>query len=109
MAKKVKKKSFKKTKKKTAKKSRAVKKKTVIVYSTPTCPWCRKTKEFLQEHDVSFKDFDVSADSKARDEMIKKSDQIGVPVLDIKGTIIVGYDVDKIVQALKIRKKRNFI
>jgi len=101
MAKKVKKKSF--------KKAGAVKKKTVIVYSTPTCPWCKKAKEFLQEHDVAFKDFDVSADSKAREEMIKKSDQIGVPVLDIKGTIIVGYDIDKISQALKIRKKRDFI
>lgn len=64
----------------------------VIVYSTPACPWCRKAKEFLQHHKVAFKDFDVSADSKARKEMIKKSGQIGVPVLDIKGTIIIGYD-----------------
>lgn len=89
--------------KKTAKKSG------VIVYSTPTCPWCKKAKEFLQKHKVDFKDFDVSADSKARDEMIKKSDQMGVPVLDIRGNIVVGYDIDKIMQALKIRKKNNIV
>ena len=108
VSRKVKKRSFKKSKKKTAKRSRIVKK-VVILYSTPTCPWCKKAKEFLQEHKVDFKDFDVSADSKARSEMIKKSDQMGVPVLDIKGNIIVGYDIDKITQALKIRKKRDFI
>ena len=98
-----KKKVKKKAVKKTAKKSR------VIVYSTPTCPWCKKAKEFLQQHKVAFKDFDVSADSKAKAEMIKKSDQIGVPVLDINGTIILGFDVEKIAQALKIRKKGHLI
>ncbi|MBW3004759.1 glutathione S-transferase N-terminal domain-containing protein [Candidatus Woesearchaeota archaeon] len=85
----------KKVKKKTKKKAK------VIVYSTPTCPWCRKAKEFLKEKKIAFKDYDVSVDEKARDEMIKKSDQMGVPVLDINGTIIVGYDQDAIKAALK--------
>ena len=89
-----KKKVKKKAKKKTAK---------VIVYSTPTCPWCRTAKEFLKKHNVAFKDFDVSTDEKAREEMIKKSDQMGVPVLDINGTIIVGFDIEKIKGALKIK------
>jgi glutaredoxin-like YruB-family protein len=89
-------------KKKVKKKAKKqIKKSKVIVYSTPTCPWCRTAKEFLKKHNVSFKDYDVSTDEKAREEMIKKSDQIGVPVLDINGTIIVGFDVDKIKEALK--------
>jgi len=86
-------------------KKKVKKKAKVIVYSAPTCPWCRRTKEFLKEHNISFKDYDVSVDDKARDEMIKKSDQMGVPVIDIGGKIIVGYDVDKMAEALNIRKK----
>jgi len=80
---------------------KAKKKHKVIVYSTPTCPWCNKAKEFLKENKVAFKDYDVSVDEKAREEMIKKSDQMGVPVLDINGKIIVGYDKDAIKDALK--------
>ncbi len=89
----------KKAKKKAKKK--AVKRARVIVYSTPTCPWCKKAKEFLKEKKIAFKDYDVSVDEKAREEMIQKSDQIGVPVLDINRTIIVGYDVDKMKAVLK--------
>lgn len=99
MGKKKVKKKAKKVKKKI--KKRPAKKLKVIVYSTPTCPWCRTAKEFLKKHNVSFKDFDVSTDEKAKKEMIKKSDQIGVPVLDISGTIIVGFDIEKIKYALK--------
>ncbi|MBW3002369.1 glutathione S-transferase N-terminal domain-containing protein [Candidatus Woesearchaeota archaeon] len=82
-------------------KKKVKKKAKVIVYSTPTCPWCRKAKEFLKEKKIAFKDYDVSVDDNARDEMIKKSDQMGVPVLDINGIIIVGYDEDAIKAALK--------
>jgi glutaredoxin-like YruB-family protein len=82
-------------------KKKVKKKAKVIVYSTPTCPWCRTAKEFLKNHNIAFKDYDVSVDEKARDEMIKKSDQMGVPVLDINGKIIVGYDQDAIQAALK--------
>lgn len=74
---------------------------TIKVYSTPTCPWCKKVKDFLKENNKEFEDLDVSSDAKARDEMIEKSGQMGVPVLDINGTIIVGFDIDKINQALK--------
>jgi|TARA_Y100000310_G_scaffold320927_1_gene377870 glutaredoxin-like YruB-family protein len=64
----------------------------VKVYSTKTCPWCHKAKEFLKEKKVKFEDIDVGADQKAADEMVKKSGQMGVPVIDIDGKIIVGFD-----------------
>ncbi|HOP99733.1 MAG TPA: glutaredoxin family protein [Acetivibrio clariflavus] len=65
---------------------------TVKVYSTPTCPWCTKAKEYLKSKNVDFEDIDVSKDPTAAVEMIKKSGQRGVPVLDINGNIIVGFD-----------------
>lgn len=75
---------------------------TVTVYSTPTCPWCKKTKEFLKENKVSFKSVDVSTDKAAMEEMQKKSGQLGVPVIDANGTIITGFDEDKLKKALKL-------
>lgn len=74
----------------------------VKVYSTPTCPWCRRAKEFLAENKVEFKDIDVSSDQKASEEMVEKSGQMGVPVLDIDGTILVGFDQEKIKETLKL-------
>ena len=74
----------------------------VKVYSTPTCPWCTKAKKFLSEHKIEFEDINVAADASARDDMIKKSGQMGVPVLDIDGQIILGFDVAKIRTALNI-------
>ena len=68
----------------------------VKIYSTPTCPWCKKVKEFLNEKGVKFDDLDVASDEKARNEMIEKSGQMGVPVLDIKGKIIIGFDQEAI-------------
>ena len=75
----------------------------VIIYSTPGCPWCAKTKAFLKEHKIAFKDIDVSKDEKAGQEIVKKSGQMGVPVTDINGTIIVGFDEAKLKKALKIK------
>jgi len=74
--------------------------KKVKVYSTPTCPWCIRVKEFLKENNTEFQNFDVSTDKLAADEMVKISGQMGVPVLDINGTIIVGFDKEKIKLAL---------
>ena len=70
--------------------------KKVTVYSTPTCPWCTKAKEFLKENKVSFDDVDVSADHQKAKEMVEKSGQMGVPVIDINGTIIIGFDQERI-------------
>ncbi len=70
--------------------------KSVKVYSTPTCPWCIRTKQFLKENNIAFDDVDVGADQAAAEEMIQKSGQMGVPVLDIDGEIIVGFDKERI-------------
>ncbi|MFB6181870.1 MAG: glutaredoxin family protein [Candidatus Magasanikbacteria bacterium] len=73
----------------------------VTVYSTPSCPYCKKVKSFLDENDVDYEDYDVSQDQEKQQEMIDKSDQMGVPVVDIDGEIIVGFDKNKIEEALE--------
>ncbi len=75
----------------------------VTIYSTPTCPYCKLAKQFLAEHNVAFTDIDVSADTDKAKEMIKKSGQMGVPVIDFDGTIIIGFDQKKLKQALGIK------
>lgn len=74
--------------------------KNIKVYSTPTCPWCLRTKQFLKENNIGFEDIDVSSNQTAAEEMIQKSGQMGVPVVDIDGQIIVGFDKEKIRQSL---------
>jgi glutaredoxin-like YruB-family protein len=74
--------------------------KQVKIYSTPTCPWCIRTKQFLKENNITFQDLDVSTNQTLADEMVKKSGQMGVPVLDIEGEIIVGFDKERIKTAL---------
>jgi glutaredoxin-like YruB-family protein len=74
--------------------------KIVKVYSTPTCPYCVRAKQFLKENAVSFSDIDVSSDQDAAQEMIKRSGQMGVPVIDVDGDLIVGFDKEKIKRAL---------
>ncbi len=79
------------------------KKSKVIVYSTPTCPYCHAAKDFLKENKIDYKDVDVSKDQAAAQEMIEKSGQMGVPVIDINGTIIVGFDKEAMKKALKLK------
>jgi glutaredoxin 3 len=66
--------------------------KEVNVYSTPTCPWCKRAKQFLDANGVAYQDFDVAQDRAARDEMVKKSSQTSVPVIIIDGEIVVGFN-----------------
>lgn len=73
---------------------------TVKIYTTPTCLWCKKTKEFLKSKKIKYTEIDVSEDETAAQEMVKKSGQMGVPVLDIDGKIIVGYDPEAILKAV---------
>lgn len=75
---------------------------TVKVYSTKICPWCKKAKEWLANNNVKFTEYDVGSDDKAREEMIQKTGQLGVPVIDINGKFITGYDVDAMKKALGI-------
>lgn len=74
--------------------------KSVKVYSTPTCPWCIRAKQFLKENNIDFQNIDVSSDQQAVDDLMQKTGQMGVPVLDIEGEIIVGFDKEKIKIAL---------
>jgi len=76
--------------------------KNVLVYSTPTCPWCVRVKQFLKDNNITFQDYDVGIDQAKANEMISKSGQMGVPVIDIEGEIIVGFDKEKIKQLLNI-------
>ena len=73
----------------------------IKVYSTPTCPWCLKTKDFLRKNNVKFEDIDVSRDAKAAHEMVKLSGQMGVPVIYADGKVIIGFDEDKLNKIIK--------
>ena len=68
----------------------------VIVYSTPTCPHCHHVKDFLKEKGVEFVDIDVAADREKARYMVEKSGQMGVPVIEIDGEMIIGADFDAI-------------
>jgi len=76
--------------------------KIVKVYSTPTCPFCIRAKQFLKDNNIDYENLDVSSDQALGEEMVKKSGQMGVPVLDIDGEIIVGFDKERIKKALGI-------
>ncbi len=75
----------------------------VTIYSTPTCVYCRMAKDFFVKNNVAYVDHDVAADEAARNEMFSKSHQMGVPVIDIDGTIIVGFDKGTLEKALGIK------
>jgi len=73
----------------------------VKIYSTPTCPYCIKTKAYLDEKGIKYENFDVSSDKAKLEAMVKLSGQMGVPVLDIDGNIMVGFDKEKIDSLLR--------
>ena len=70
--------------------------KKVKIYSLPTCPHCIDAKAFLKEKKIDFEDIDISKNQKAADEMVEKTGQRGVPVLEIGEDIIIGFDKEKI-------------
>lgn len=72
----------------------------VTIYSTPSCPFCMMAKKFLKENNIDFEDMDVSSDQAKAQEMVQKSGRMAVPVIDIDGEIIVGFDKEKIRKAL---------
>ena len=76
--------------------------KNVTVYSTNTCPFCIRAKQFLKDNKIEFINIDVSEDQAKAQEMIKKSGQMGVPVIDVDGKIVIGFDKEKIKEALGI-------
>jgi len=74
----------------------------IVMYGTPSCHWCVKAKEFFAEKGVKYEYIDVQADTEKAKEMVEKSGQMGVPVIDIDGEILVGFDEDKIKKLLEI-------
>lgn len=74
----------------------------VIVFSTPTCTYCNMAKKYFREKGIKFKDVDVSRDAAAARDMVRRSGQQGVPVIDIGGKIVVGFDRPKIDKYLGI-------
>jgi len=76
----------------------------IRVFSTPTCPYCVTLKAYLDEKGISYEDINVAEDKEAAKEMIKKSGQMGVPVSEINGEIIIGFDKVKINQILGIKE-----
>jgi len=75
----------------------------VKVYSTSSCPWCNVAKDFLKKNNVEFEEINVGEDQQAAQEMVKKSGQMGVPVIEIDEQIIVGFNEAKIRELLEIK------
>ncbi len=76
----------------------------VRVFTSVSCPFCFTLKEFLKEKGIKFEEIDVSKDEKAREELIKKSGKMEVPVVEIDGQIVVGFDREKICKLLNIKE-----
>ena len=64
----------------------------IMIYSTPSCTFCTMAKDFLKENNVPFEEFDVASNLEKRKEMVQKSGQMGVPVIDVDGAVIIGFD-----------------
>lgn len=75
----------------------------VLVYTTPTCPYCQAAKRYLKERGVPFREVDVSRDPVGARDLVRKSGQMGVPVIDVNGKIIVGFDRGRLNQVLGLR------
>jgi len=72
----------------------------VTIYTTPSCSYCRVAKDYFRQHGVPFTEFNVAADPRRADEMLRRSGQMGVPVIDVNGRIIVGFNQSEIERAL---------
>ncbi|MBL8968119.1 MAG: glutathione S-transferase N-terminal domain-containing protein [Spirochaetaceae bacterium] len=73
----------------------------VTIYTTPSCSYCRIAKDYLRKKGVSFTEYNVAADPRRADEMVRKTGQMGVPVLDVNGRIILGFNEAAIESALR--------
>jgi len=76
--------------------------KQVTIYSTPTCHFCHAAKEFFDANHVAYTDYNVASDLTKRQEMIQKSGQMGVPVIDVGGELVVGFDEDRLRELLNV-------
>lgn len=78
----------------------------IKIYSTPTCPYCNMAKEFFKSKNVKFEDVDVSQNQEAAKEMVEKTGQMGVPVIEMNGETIIGFDKDRIEKILESKGKK---
>ena len=85
--------------------------KPITIYSTPTCVYCNMAKSFFKANSVNYTEYNVASDMERRKEMINKTGQMGVPVIDIGGEIVVGFDEPKLARLArdKIRKTSSQI
>lgn len=72
----------------------------VTIYTTPSCVYCKMAKEFFSKNSVEYQEKNVATDAEARDAMIQKSGQMGVPVIEVDGKIIIGFDQSRLKEAL---------
>jgi len=72
----------------------------IKIYSTPACPFCQMAKDFFADRGLEYEEIDVSINEKAADEMIQKTGQMGVPVIEIDGNIVIGFNRDEIEKLL---------
>ena len=77
--------------------------KNVSIYSTPTCTYCNLAKDFMKSKGVSYTEYNVASDIARRKEMVEKSGQMGVPVIDVDGSVMVGFDKAALAAALGIK------
>ena len=76
----------------------------ITIYTTPTCAFCHMAKEYFKAKQVEYEEKDVTTDQQAYNELIEKTNQLGVPVLDIDGTVVIGFDRPKIDATLQEKK-----
>mgnify|MGYP001570767165 CR=1 FL=1 len=77
--------------------------KNIKIYSTPTCVYCKMAKEFFKKHNATYTEHNVAEDDAAREEMINKTHQLGVPVIDIDGEVFVGFNRSELEKALGVK------
>lgn len=75
--------------------------KKVSIYSTPSCHFCNMAKDYFKENNIEYTEYNVAEDAEKRSEMMEKSGQMGVPVIDIEGELVVGFNEAKISELLK--------
>jgi len=76
--------------------------KEVTIYTTPSCVYCKMAKDFFRQQSIAYKEVDVAEDLGGRQEMIEKSGQLGVPVIDVAGQIIIGFDKPRLTELLEV-------
>ncbi|OGF63778.1 NrdH-redoxin [Candidatus Giovannonibacteria bacterium RIFCSPHIGHO2_02_42_15] len=77
--------------------------KDVKIYTTPVCSYCKMAKDLFQKNNIQFTEYNVATDVKAREEMVQRSGQLGVPVIFVNNDIVVGFDREKLSRLLEIK------